>query len=96
MSRYTVIVTTPAVADLQALRSYIAADNDRVAAHVAKALIEAMTSLETLPNRGRPGRSANTRELIVPGWPWIIVYEVAAERVTVLRVLHAAQKRPGA
>jgi addiction module RelE/StbE family toxin len=93
MSRFTVLLTGPAVSDLQAIRSYIAGDDARAAAHVAKALIEAINGLETLPNRGRPGRSSNTRELIVPGWPWIVAYEVVEARVTVLRVLHGAQKR---
>jgi len=93
MSRFTVILTGPAISDLQAIRSHIAGHDERAAAHVAKALIEAINGLETLPNRGRPGRTSNTREFIIPGWPWIIVYEVAPERVTVLRGLHGAQER---
>lgn len=93
MSRFTVILTGPAISDLQAIRSYIGGGDEHAAARVAKALIEVINGLETLPSRGRPGRSFNTRELIIPGWPWIVVYEVAAERVTVLRVIHGAQKR---
>ena len=42
----------------------------------------------------RTGRVPLTRELIVGGTPWIIVYRVRADVVEIIRVLHGAQSWP--
>jgi len=49
-------------------------------------------SLETIPNRGRSGRMAGTREFVVA--PFILVYRVGADVVEILRVYHSAQDWP--
>jgi len=49
-------------------------------------------SLETMPNRGRSGRIAGTREFVIA--PFILVYRVKADAVEILRIYHAAQRRP--
>jgi plasmid stabilization system protein ParE len=49
-------------------------------------------SLDTLPDRGRIGRIAGTRELVFD--PFIIVYRVKAGGVEILRIYHAAQDWP--
>ena len=49
-------------------------------------------SLDTLPDRGRTGRIAGTRELVFD--PFIIVYRVKADAVEILRIYHAAQDWP--
>jgi toxin ParE1/3/4 len=59
---------------------------------VAKILYEGAISLETFPNRGRPGRIAGTRELVFP--PYIIVYRTVAQIVEVLRIYPGAQDWP--
>ena len=41
---------------------------------------------------GRPGRVAGTRELVIPGSPYILPYRVRERRVEVLRVFRAARK----
>ena len=83
--------TEPAIRDLAEIRAWIAADEQATAERGARAIKEAVDRLETLPRRGRPGRVVGTRELVLAGWPWIVVYEVADERVTVLRVLHGSR-----
>jgi hypothetical protein len=43
--------------------------------------------------RGRPGRSPDTRELVISGLPYLVVYSVDSadpRNVAVLRVLHGA------
>jgi plasmid stabilization system protein ParE len=42
---------------------------------------------------GRPGREAGTRELVAHK-NYILVYDVTADMVRVLRVLHAARQWP--
>lgn len=39
---------------------------------------------------GRPGRIPGTRELVVPGTPFILPYRVAADEVHILRGMHGA------
>ena len=55
------------------------------------------------PFMGKPGRSPNTRELVITSYPYLIVYSVEpdeettpdqAKTVTILRVLHGAMQWP--
>jgi len=90
----TVVWRAAAHADLLRLIRYIAAENPVAARQAARELMLAADSLTTFPRRGRPGRVQDTRELVVIS-PYILVYEVdAQDRVTILRVWHAAQDRP--
>ncbi len=43
---------------------------------------------------GRAGRVPGTRELLIPGTPYIIPYRVRAGAVEILRVFHAARRWP--
>jgi toxin ParE1/3/4 len=59
--------------------------------------LAAVEKLSDLPNRGRPGRSPDTRELMIPGLPYLVVYSVEAAEprtVVILRVLHGARLWP--
>ena len=49
-----VVWTEPALAQLQAIRAYIAQFNPRAAMHVAAGLRDAGNSLTHFPHRGRP------------------------------------------
>ncbi len=49
--------------------------------------------LEQFPNCGRPSREAGTRELVIGGTPFIAVYLVRGDVVTILRFFHGYQKR---
>jgi plasmid stabilization system protein ParE len=44
---------------------------------------------------GRPGRAAGTREWVVHGLPYLIVYRVdeTLDELTVLAIFHGAQDR---
>ena len=92
MIRHSVHWTVPAIKDLIGIRDWIAKDDPATARRVAAVIKEDADKLETMPNRGRPGRAAGTRELVLAGWPWIVVYDVAAGQVTILRVLHGATR----
>ncbi len=43
---------------------------------------------------GRPGRIAGTREFVVSGLPYIIVYQVSEQWIDILTVFHTAQSGP--
>lgn len=83
-----------ALADLEAARAYIARDNPAAAERVFERIISEVAGLVPLPHIGRPGRVANTRELIVPSTPFIIPYRVHEGRVIILAVIHAARQWP--
>ena len=90
----TVVWSPRAIRHLSALRAYIARDNPDAAAGVALTLLAAVERLAELPNLGRPGRLADTRELVVPGTPYVIPYRVGPERLEIIAVFHGRQQWP--
>lgn len=83
----------PAVADLMAIVDYISDDNPDAALTLMEEIQDKVAQLPAHPKRCRPGRVEGTRELVIrPNY--IVVYAESAAAVTVLRVLHAAQKWP--
>jgi toxin ParE1/3/4 len=76
------------------LRAYIAGDHPKAANRIAGALLDAVERLAELPNLGRPGRVAGTRELVVPGTRYVIPYRVRGDRLEVIAVFHGRQKWP--
>ncbi len=73
---------------------YIARDDPIAARNAVQRIRAAVDQLADYPNMGRTGRVPLTRELIVGGTPWIIVYRVRADVVEIIRVLHGAQSWP--
>lgn len=87
--------TTLAVDDFTRICDYSSAQfGDARAGVTAKALYNSAESLEVMPNRGRPGRRAGTRELPLPGLPFVTIYRVREYNVEIIRILHGAQKWP--
>jgi len=65
-----------AAEDLEHIVNRIRRDNPEAARQVAEIIFNRCTSLENFPNRGRMGRTAGTRELVVAPLPYIVVYRV--------------------
>lgn len=86
--------TGPAVQDVEDLVAFILQDDPDTAENVAQRVFQAAEQLAALPGLGRPGRVEDTRELIVPRLPYILVYSEADNLVRVLRVLHNRQGWP--
>jgi len=85
-----------ALANLEAHAEYIARDNLDAARRVVAAIERSVALLARYPALGRVGRVEGTRELVVPGTPYIVPYRVRGQRVEILRVFHAARKWPPA
>jgi toxin ParE1/3/4 len=81
----------PAARDLDDIIDYIALDSAPAAEGVYRAIVAAVERLGDFPQMGRAGRLPNTRELSVASLPYIVVYAVAGDAVTVLAVFHAAR-----
>lgn len=84
-----------ALADLEAIYDWIAHDNPIAAKAVVERIFASTERLATFPLMGRAGRDAGTREWVVPGLPYIVVYEVddAHGDVVIDAVFHGAQGR---
>lgn len=90
-----IVVWSPrAIGHLTDLRAYIAHDNPRAAGKIAETLLEAVARLSRAPNIGRPGRVAGTRELVIPGTPYVIPYRLRGDRLEIIAVFHGRQKWP--
>ena len=83
-----------ALRNLHQAVDYIAGDNRNAVIDVAERIIETAIRLEQHPFMGRPGRLKTTRELIVPGFPYVIRYRIGNETVELLRIHHMAQRWP--
>lgn len=80
--------------DLERIVTYVQQDNPQAARRVGQTIYERAGGLQTLPQRGRPGRVEGTRELVLPALPFVIVYRVLLDAVEIVRVLHGAQLWP--
>ena len=83
-----------AIGDLRALRDYIAEHNPSAAADMGRRIVESVEALADFPAIGRPGRLPHTRELVVPGTPYLVPYKVTEGRVEIIAVIHGARKWP--
>jgi toxin ParE1/3/4 len=84
--------------DLDKIEAYIAKENSPlVAIDVVMSIVDSVyLILPDHPRAGRQGRLKNTRELVIDGVPFIVIYRESSSTSTVeiLRVLHNAQQWP--
>lgn len=83
-----------AIADLEDIADYIAMDNPNAALGIVDRVEGSAAAIPDNPQRGRSGRVSGTRELIIAGTPYLIVYRISPDTIDVLRVLHGAQQWP--
>lgn len=87
----SLVIAEPAARDLEGIVDYIALDNPAAAEGVYRGIVQAARKLPQFPALGRLGRHPETRELSVSGLPYLIVYEVGVEAVTILAVFHTSR-----
>jgi toxin ParE1/3/4 len=90
-----IVWTTAARRDVNEIWDFIEVRNPDAAELVSSEILRAVEGLLQFPKRGKPGRVKETRELVVSGLPYVVVYLLADENVVILRVLHGAQDWPG-
>lgn len=80
--------------NLREIHAFIALDNLPAADVLVERVEDAVLMLAQHPEAGRVGRVSGTRELIVPGTSYIVVYGARSSRVEILSVLQAARNWP--
>jgi addiction module RelE/StbE family toxin len=87
--------TEPAARDITAICDYIDEhDGPATARKVALRIHERVSSLRAFPQMGRIGQKNGTRELVIPGLPFLAVYRVRDNVIQIIRILHGAQRWP--
>lgn len=85
-----------ALSDFNEQIDYIAERNPNAAIEQATFIEENISNLKDFPEMGRKGRINGTRELVISGTPFIVVYVVQkkAKLVEIVRILHGSQQWP--
>lgn len=86
---------TSALRDVEEIYEYVSItkqDAD-LAKRVIATIRDSVTPLSQFPQMGKPGRLQDTRELIIPRTPFVVVYRVTAQ-VEILLVHHSAKRWP--
>jgi toxin ParE1/3/4 len=85
--------TPAAAADLDQIKDYLAERHPELAHPTVVKLYGAIRSLKRMPDRGRPGRERDTRELVLTPLPYIVAYRVRIDAVEILHIHHGARDR---
>jgi toxin ParE1/3/4 len=84
----------PARAQLADLYAYIAQSSEGAADRQLGIILDATENLSGFPEIGRLGRRRGTRELVVPGTPYIVAYRIHLATIEILAVIHGARRWP--
>jgi plasmid stabilization system protein ParE len=79
---------------LEDIREHIAEDNPPAADRMVLRIRVAVARLAASSGLGRPGRVKGTRELVIPGTPYIVPYRIKSGVAQIITVLHSAQRWP--
>jgi len=83
-----------ALADLRAIKAYIAEENPNAALLVIANIRSETSVLIHQPNIGRVGRISDTRELVIGQYPYIVAYREQSGEVHILAVVHTSRRWP--
>jgi addiction module RelE/StbE family toxin len=90
--------TELAAADPDRIEEYISEGNSPVVA--TDVVLNGIDAVELLlpehPHAGRPGRLKGTRELVINGVPFVVIYRIVESvgQLQILRVIHDSQHWP--
>ena len=91
------IISREAAGDFERLHDFLREQNAVAAQRVASMLSDAVDSLKTLPDRGRPSGIPGVRELIVPfgrsGYVIRYAHLAGEHSVVILRIWHGREFR---
>jgi addiction module RelE/StbE family toxin len=81
--------TKIALSDLESFFEYIASeDRLETARTVIKKIIAGVDNISKFPDIGHKGRVPKTKELVIPGTPFTVVYRVHKNALQILTIIH--------
>jgi toxin ParE1/3/4 len=82
--------------DFRNIIEWLSDHNPEAASRIADRIQASVGMLKTHPRLGRLGRVDGTRELIISGSPYLVIYEIAPaeQQVLIVRILHSARRWP--
>ena len=80
--------------DLEHTFGFVLQHHPGTARHLFDHIERLVARVRDHPQIGRPGRVPGTRELMVAGTAFIVVYRVAASQIDILAVIYAARRWP--
>jgi len=80
---------------LREIRAYVARDKPEAAERLAIRIVAMIEALRSHPHLGRVGSELGVRELVIGGTPYIVLYRVQGQRVTISTIWHGAQRTEG-
>ncbi len=80
---------------LRQIRAYVARDKPEAAERLATRIVAMIEALRSHPHLGRVGSELGVRELVIGGTPYIVLYRVQGQRVTISTIWHGAQRTEG-
>lgn len=86
--------TEAAADDLEHIADYLFEHTPGHAQRIVRTIYDAPAKLLQFPALGRPGRVIGTRELVLTGLPYLVVYVHSGQFIYIARILHGAQKWP--
>ncbi len=89
-----IVWSTRAVRHLISIRAFIAEENPEAASAIAGRIVSAVEQLAQHPHMGRAGRASGTRELVIPGTPYIVPYRIRGGQLNIIAVFHGRQCWP--
>lgn len=80
--------------NIESIRDYIAADNKVAAQSVLDEIRRAADGLRNFPAIGHAGQRPGTRELVLPKYPYTLIYRITPKKIGIVAVLHQRVKYP--
>jgi len=78
---------------LREIRAFVVRDKPEAAEWLATRIVAMVEALRNHPRLGRVGADPSIRELVIGSTPYIILYNVEGQRITIGTIWHAAQRR---
>lgn len=84
-------LSTRSITNMAAIKKHIAADNPAAAERVIASLLSMTSQLAEQPMIGHTRQRSGTRQMVMPKYPYTIVYRVSASKVRIVAVYHQRQ-----
>jgi len=88
-----ITLTPTANRDIKSIYDYIVENSTVTTAKKVLSSIEnTIDKLEEFSQLGKVGRIKNTRELIVPRLPFVILYKIYPDKIAITSIMHTSKK----